>query len=323
MKRKRLGALPRALIAAVGATVAFATTARLVTRSTRKTERAHPATGQFVVVQGVRLHYIERGSGNPIVLLHGNGVTAQDWAVSGIIDGLATDHRVIAFDRPGFGYSERPRNVAWTTAQQAELIYMALKKLEITRPTLVAHSWGTLVALALALNYSTDVTRVVLLAGYYFSSLRLDAPLAAAPGIPLIGDMLSHTIAPIFGRLLAPLVVRQLFAPAPVPRRFKNFPLSISLRPSQLRSSALEAQLMAASAKSLESRYGELMMPVSIIAGSGDLIVNPLAQSNRLAQLVLGHDAHLISGAGHMVHYFSPELVLQAAKGDEASPASV
>jgi pimeloyl-ACP methyl ester carboxylesterase len=298
MKRKRLGRLSKALITAAAATASLATTALLVTRSAREAERAHPASGRFIVVQGVKLHYIERGSGSPIVLLHGNGVTSQDWDVSGILDGLAADHRVIAFDRPGFGYSERPRNVDWTPVQQAELLHLALTQLKVTRPVLVGHSWGTLVALALALDYPTDTQSLVLLSGYYFPSLRLDALFGAAPAIPLLGDVLRYSVSPIVGRLMAPLLVRQLFAPAPVPDRFKDFPLSMSLRPSQLRSSAQEAQIMVASANSLEPRYGELTVPVSIIAGSGDLI------------------------AGHMVHYFSPDLVIEAAKSNETPPVS-
>jgi pimeloyl-ACP methyl ester carboxylesterase len=320
MKRNPLGGLARALIVA---TAGLAIAARFVTRSARKSEQAHPARGRVVVIQGVKLHYIERGSGLPIVLLHGNGVTAQDWEVSGILDGLAPDHRVIAFDRPGFGYSERPRDVDWTPTQQAELLHQALTELQITRPVVVGHSWGTLVALALALDYPADVQRVVLLSGYYFPSLRLDALIGAAPAISILGDVLRYTVSPIVGRLMAPLLVRQLFAPAPVPDRFRNFPLSISLRPWQLRASAQEAQLMVASAKSLEPRYGELTVPVSIIAGSGDMIADPLAQSNRLANLILGHDAQLISGAGHMVHYLAPELVIEAATSDEALTASV
>jgi pimeloyl-ACP methyl ester carboxylesterase len=323
MKRNRLGGLFGALIAAAAATAGLAVTARFITRSARETERAHPPAGRFVVVQGVKLHYIERGSGSPIVLLHGNGVNAQDWDVSGVLDGLAADHRVIAFDRPGFGYSERPRNVDWSPVQQAELLHLAFGQLEITRPVLVGHSWGTLVALALALDYPADVQSVVLVSGYYFPSLRLDALLGAAPAIPFLGDVLRYTVSPIVGRLLAPVLVRQLFAPAPVPDRFKNFPLSMSLRPSQLRASAQEAQLMVASAKSLAPRYGELTVPVSIIAGSGDSIANPLAQSNRLANVILEHDARLVSGAGHMVHYFSPDVVIEAARSDKALPASL
>ena len=73
----------------------------------RKVEREHPPTGRFVNVDGVRLHYIEKGEGPPVVLLHGNVVTAEDFQTSGVLDLLATQHHVIAFDRPGFGYSDR------------------------------------------------------------------------------------------------------------------------------------------------------------------------------------------------------------------------
>ncbi len=323
MKSDRPDGMPsdRLLLVAAGAVAALAGTAALVARSARAAERAHPPTGRFVEANGVRLHYVERGSGPPVVLLHGNGVTAQDWEVSGVLDALAANHRVIAFDRPGYGYSERPRGTVWTPAAQAELIRAALAQLGLVRPTVVAHSWGTLVALALALAHPADVARLVLLAGYYFPSLRLDVPLQGAPATPLLGDLLRYTVSPVVGRLMSPLLVKQLFAPAPVPERFARFPLSLSLRPSQLRASAEEAVLMVPSAMLLSARYGELDLPVTIVAGSGDLIANPGAQSNRLAHQVLGRDAELVEGAGHMVHYFAPERVVAAVATQAPAPA--
>lgn len=310
----------RLLLAAAGGVAALAGTAALVARSARAAERAHPPTGRFVTVDGVRLHYVERGSGPPVVLLHGNGVTAQDWEVSGVLDGLAAHHRTIAFDRPGYGYSERPRGTVWTPVAQAELVRAALAQLGVVRPTVVAHSWGTLVALALALDHPQDVARLVLLSGYYFPSLRLDVPLQGAPATPLLGDLLRYTVSPLVGRLLAPVLVKQLFAPAPVPARFARFPLSLSLRPSQLRAAAEEALLMVPSAMLLQARYDELEPPVAIVAGGGDRIADPGAQSNRLANAVLGRHAELIAGAGHMVHYFAPERVLAAVDPQAAAP---
>jgi pimeloyl-ACP methyl ester carboxylesterase len=314
MKSDRPDGMPsdRLLLGIAGAVAALAGTAALVARSARATERAHPPTGRFVEVNGVTLHYTERGSGSPVVLVHGNGVMAQDWEVSGVLDALAANHRVIAFDRPGYGYSERPRGTVWTPVAQADLIHGALAQLGVVRPVVVGHSWGTLVALALALDHPADVERLVLLSGYYFPSLRLDVPLQGAPATPLLGDLLRYTVSPIVGRLMSPLLVKQLFAPAPVPERFARFPLSMTLRPSQLRASAEEAVLMVPSAMLLQARYGELRLPVSIIAGSGDLIANPSAQSNRLAHLLLERDADLVEGAGHMVHYFAPERVVAA-----------
>src|SRR4026207_2098889 len=74
---------------------------------TRKAEREHPPSGQFVTVNGVRLHYIERGEGTPVVLLHGNVVTAEDFDTSGVLDLVAKRHRGIGVDRPGFGHRHR------------------------------------------------------------------------------------------------------------------------------------------------------------------------------------------------------------------------
>ncbi|HEY1506311.1 MAG TPA: alpha/beta fold hydrolase [Stellaceae bacterium] len=71
----------------------------------QRAERRYPARGRFVEVSGIRLHYLERGEGAPVVLLHGNGATAEDFEAAGLLDRLGVNHRVLAFDRPGFGYS--------------------------------------------------------------------------------------------------------------------------------------------------------------------------------------------------------------------------
>src|SRR4029078_12834656 len=107
-----------------------------------KAERDNPPAGRFLKINGVRLHYVERGAGDPVVLLHGNGSMIQDCESSGLVDLLAKDHRVIVFDRPGFGHSDRPRNVVWTPAAQAELINSALQRLGISHRVSFGHSCG-------------------------------------------------------------------------------------------------------------------------------------------------------------------------------------
>ena len=73
--------------------------------------------------------------------------------MSGLIDLAAKTYRVIAFDRPGFGYSDRPRSTVWTPEAQADLINAALMQMGVSQPLVFGHSWGTLVAVALALKY--------------------------------------------------------------------------------------------------------------------------------------------------------------------------
>jgi hypothetical protein len=88
------------------AALALAGSAILVNRRAAKAEREHPPKGAFVTVDGVRLHYVVRGSGRPVVFLHGNGAMVADMLISGVIDHAARQYRAIAFDRPGFGHSD-------------------------------------------------------------------------------------------------------------------------------------------------------------------------------------------------------------------------
>ena len=102
------------VVTAAATVGALAISALVNRRLAKKAESDNPPFGQFLEVNGVRLHYVERGSGEPLVLLHGNGSMIQDFQSSGLIDLASKNYRVIVFDRPGFGHSDRPRNVVWT-----------------------------------------------------------------------------------------------------------------------------------------------------------------------------------------------------------------
>ena len=309
------------LLAAAGAAGALAIAAALVSRSTSNTERANPPTGKFVEVHGVKLHYIDRGAGPAVVLLHGNAVSARDWESSGILSEIAASHRVIAFDRPGFGYSARPRGTVWTPKNQAQLIGAALIQLGIPSPVVVGHSWGTLVALELALSQPQYIERLVLLSGYYFPSWRLDTLLQVPLTSPVLGDVLRYTAAPVMGALLTGATVKKMFAPSEVAGRFWDLPWSMSLRPSQLRASAEDAVMMVPAAAQLQKRYGELSVPVDLVAGRGDKVVDPGAQSGRLARVIKRNSAAFVAGAGHMVHYFDTDRIVSIIS--QAPPSSV
>src|SRR5689334_6995540 len=93
---------------AAGVAVAAVASALLNRWLAQRSERRNPPIGRFITVDGVRLHYVERGTGTPLVLLHGNGSMIEDFQSSGLIDLAAKKYRVIAIDRPGFGHSDRP-----------------------------------------------------------------------------------------------------------------------------------------------------------------------------------------------------------------------
>jgi pimeloyl-ACP methyl ester carboxylesterase len=283
-----------------------------VRSKTKKAEAENPPQGRFITVDGVKLHYLERGSGPALVLLHGNGVLADDFAHSGLLDAAAEHYRVIAFDRPGFGYSERPRSTIWTPQAQARLLHHALQQLGVESAIVVGHSFGTLVALSLALEVPDFVRGLVLLSGYYYPSLRADVPLLSGPAIPVIGDVMRYTVSPLAGRLLWRPFSKKVFAPQQVDPRFRELDPWLALRPGQLRAAAAETALMVPSAMALSKRYPELKVPVTIISGTQDKIADFSHNSERLNERIAGSELQLEPGVGHMTHYAHPDKVIEA-----------
>jgi pimeloyl-ACP methyl ester carboxylesterase len=291
----------------------------------RKVEREYPPRGQFVAVDGTRLHYLQKGGGRPVVFLHGNVVTAEDCDLSGLLD-LASErqYHVVAFDRPGFGYSDRPRGAMWTPARQADLLRQAFARLGIERPVVVGHSLGTLVALALALNHPDAVSGLVLLSGYYCPTLRADVPLFSLPAIPVIGDLIRYTVGPVFGAALLPLAAKAMFSPLTVPERFaKGFLHGLPLRPSQIRAEAQDTATMVSAVAAMQHHYRELSMPVVIMAGTKDRIVDHRKHSIRLHEEIAQSALRLVPGVGHMLHYSAPEQVVDAIEASFSSPTTL
>jgi pimeloyl-ACP methyl ester carboxylesterase len=301
----------KALPIAAGIVVAAVASALLNRWLALKAERRNPPLGRFITVDGVRLHYVERGTGTPLILLHGNGSMIQDFQSSGLIDLAAKKYRVIAFDRPGFGHSGRPRSTIWTPEAQADLIAGALQKIGVPRAIILGHSWGTLVALALAMKYPQEVQALVLASGYYYPNPRADVVILSPPAIPLIGDLLNHTLSPLLSRLMWPLLLRKIFGPSPVPEKFEGFPEEMAVRPSQIRASAAESALMIPSVYALGKQYGLLQMPVAIVAGAEDRLIES-EQSAHLHRDIQHSTLRCVPGTGHMVHQTATGEIMTA-----------
>lgn len=263
----------------------------------------------FVTVDGIRLRYFETGGGGPpVVLLHGNGSMIEDFVCSGIMDHAASRFRFIAFDRPGFGYSERPEGREWGPSEQAKLLLNALARLDLERPIVVGHSWGTLVALAMALERPEEVAGLVLLSGYYYPVPRAPTILASA-AFPFTSEVFRYTVR----RLMAPETLRRVFAPCSVPDRFKRaYPLDLATRVSQMKTVEAEAAGLLHAARTLSRAYRNVSVPVHLIAGSDDRIVDTELHSARLHGELSNSTFQRVPGRGHMVHHAVPDQVVSA-----------
>lgn len=140
-----------------------------------------PAKATYAQVEGTRVRYLDVGRGPPVVLLHGFASSIENWAL--VIPELAKTHRVIALDLRGFGWTDRP--VAdYSPAAQAAMVKALLDERGVGPAAVVAHSWGSSVALALALAWPERVTKLALYdAWVYEDQLPSMFHLARAKGV--------------------------------------------------------------------------------------------------------------------------------------------
>jgi pimeloyl-ACP methyl ester carboxylesterase len=137
----------------------------------------HASASRFTEVGGVRVHYQERGTGDALVLIHGNNSSAYSWR--DVFDELAKEFRVVALDLKGFGFTAKPEG-DYRLETQAALVVGLLDQLKIERATLCGSSMGGGVALATAINYPQRVSSLILVDSSAFTEGKGGASLAPA-----------------------------------------------------------------------------------------------------------------------------------------------
>jgi len=310
---------PAPVIAAVAAgAAALAGGLALFSRlAARRIERAIPPDGQFVTIQGVRLHYTDRGHGPPIVMIHGLGGQMRNFGYA-LADRLVADHRVILVDRPGSGYSAAAPSAALTA--QAALVAGLIETLGLGRPLIVGHSLGGAVALALALDQPEKVGGLALISPL---TQPQDSVPAAFRGIairsPTLRRAVALTLATPVGLLSGSKGAEAVFAPEPVPADFATLGgAQLVLRPDNFHAASTDLAAVRADMAPLAARYGELTVPVAILFGRDDRILDPAIHGARIAELPLV-ELTLIDG-GHMIPITAPEQVAQWIRGRASPP---
>jgi pimeloyl-ACP methyl ester carboxylesterase len=278
---------------------------------TRRTEREYPPAGSVVTARGVRLHLFERGSGPPVVLLHGLRGSTRDFECS-ILGALAERYRVIAVDRPGYGYSERPGARGDSPLVQAELLHDALQQLGVQRPIVVGHSMAAAVALAYAVGYPADTGAVVTLCGHVLPFDGFAAgPLAALATTPVLGRVLASTVFAPFGLLAAPALLRHVFRPQQPPAGYARAATLLALRPRAFVASAEDRRSMDGGLLQIYRQFPGLRAPLVIVTGRADHVLSP-AESLSLHRLVPRSEFVMLPASGHMPHFADPEAVIAA-----------
>jgi len=289
------------LTALGGAAVAGAGLAGFSAWAARKAEEMVPPDGAFAEVPGARLHYVDTGPRDApaIVMVHGLMGQMRNFSHS-LSERLAKDHRVILVDRPGWGHSAlegpRPGIVA-----QAAMIAALIEKLELGSPLLVGHSMGGAVSLALGLDRPELVRGLALIAPLSQVVDRVPPAFAGLLAPPPLRPLVAWLVAVPMGMLTGARTAQQVFAPDPVPADFATRGGgALAVRPASYMAGSFELRHARADMARLVPRYARMRLPVAILYGRQDNVLDPQLNGVRTAAEIPDATLDLLEG-GHML----------------------
>lgn len=273
-------------------------------------EKRFPPIGEFVTIDGIHLHYQRAGEGPALALIHGASGNLRDWNF-GSFDAMARSNDTIAFDRPGFGYSERPLG-AEDPAVQAALLKAASENLGQKRPIILGHSYGGVVALSWALLEPDDVAGLMLLAAPSHEWEEALHRRYSVGSHKVFGPILRALTPIITPRSKVESIVEGIFTPQAAPETYMdNMGAELAIRPHTLKANTADVSNVKTYLARMFEEYDRLTMPVEILHGDADVVVNIELQSDRLAKRLPHANYTRLNGMGHMPQHFAQSDILE------------
>lgn len=261
----------------------------------------HPP-GQWLEVAGERIHYRSLGDGPPIVLVHGLAGESRNFDYLPL-EALSQRWRLVLIDRPGAGHSPRRDDSRAAVAAQARLVAGFIRAMRFGRPPLlVGHSLGGAISLAVALQDPDCVAGIGLLAPLTHYRPHVPRPFRTmAIRTPWLRRLFAHTLSVPAAILNTPAAIAALFGPDAAPR---DFPVRggglMSVRPSAFIAASADLDAMPRDLVPQQERYGDIRLPVSILFGEGDRVLDWREQGQALQDKLPGAQLRVIPG-GHMI----------------------
>lgn len=298
------------VIGIVGALVLLGASLMFFTlMAARHVEKLAPPIGKFVEVDGARLHYVDRGAGPVIVMVHGLAGNLRNFYE--LIERLSVDHRIVAVDRPGCGYSSMRSGEHPGLRAQATLIAQFIRKMDLGQPTVVGHSMGGALSLALAIDHPDCVRALALIAP--LSNVERAPP----NGLkilriksPLVQWMVAWMFSAPIGKLIHRASRKAVFAPEPVVESFDTSGGGLlGLRPWAFCAACKDMVAIARELAAIPPCYPTLMVPVDVIFGTQDAVLNHETHGEQLVTALPQGNLHLIDGGGHMIVVTEPDEI--------------
>jgi pimeloyl-ACP methyl ester carboxylesterase len=280
--------------------------------------RKWPPIGQFVEVDGRRVHAFVTGRGPDLVLIHGASGNLRDFTFD-FVDQVKGSYRVIAFDRPGLGYTDRAsdryggafNSAAESPEDQAAMLSKAAAKLGVTNPIVLGHSYGGSVAMAWGLNH--PAAALVIVAG---ATMPWPGKLGAS--YTVLGSGLGGAVVPPFVTAFTSEetingTVNSIFSPNSAPEGYAEYVgPGLTLRRESLRANARQVNSLRPHVVEMSKRYPGITIPVELVHGDADTTVPLDVHSRPLDALLPNSNLTVLPGVGHMPHHVQPKAVVAA-----------
>jgi len=275
----------------------------------RKVEAAVPPCGQFIEIDGQRLHYVDTGGTGPaIVMIHGLGGTLWNFTY-GLVGKLSGEFRVIAVDRPGSGYSARPDDAPAKLSAQADTLAKFMRALGLKQPLLVGHSLGGALSLAIALDHPDCAGALALIAPLTHAQDDVPEPFRGLViNSRVMLKIMAWTLAIPMSIRSAPVLLKIVFGPDAVPA---DFPTRggglLGLRPKSFYNTASDLTAVNEDLPGMMKRYGGLSIPLGMLFAKGDRILDYRGQGEAMKQTCPALDLVLLDEHGHMLPVTAPD----------------
>ncbi|MFN2512156.1 MAG: alpha/beta fold hydrolase [Pyrinomonadaceae bacterium] len=291
------------MIAAIAFTVFWFARPADVSFEEVRAEVPFSESSRFAEIDGVRIHYQEKGVGTPLVLLHGYTSSTYSWKE--VFEPLSRNFRVIAVDLKGFGFSGKPDG-DYTRRAQAQLIVHLLDHVKTEKAWLVGSSMGGEVALNVALASPQRVAGLILIGS---GGVEVKGGGSLAPAyvrLPFIGRTLT-ALALTSDKLVREGLEKSFFDDAKVTaERVAYYYRPLRTRGGQL--AALRARTQADQFP-VEQDLGRVNARTLIIWGAEDALI-PLAAGRTMNSLIKNSKLVIFEKCGHLPQEEMPERVL-------------